>query len=109
MRRGQDIAAEFPGLYLVHQNLPGRRVRRYKRREHLFFIPLQGEIRITAGELLLRCGPGRMVYLPPDTEHAFGSSADQGERLICLIDDERWAGESTSAVSSRSSGVVGWS
>jgi AraC-like DNA-binding protein len=90
VRRGQDIAVEFEGLYLVHQNLPRRQVRRYQRREHLFFIPLQGEIRITAGRLLLRCGPGRTVYLPPATEHTFDSSGEQGERLICLIDDQRW-------------------
>ncbi len=97
MRRGQDIAAQFGGLYLVHQNLPGRRVRRYRRREHLFFIPLQGEVRVTAGRMLLRCGPGRMVYLPPETEHAFESSGEQGERLICLLDDERWAGKGSGA------------
>jgi AraC-like DNA-binding protein len=90
VRRGQDIAAQFAGLYLVHQNLPGKRVRRHRRREHLLFVPLQGEVRVAVGKALLRCGPGRMVYLPPDTEHAFESSDEQGERLICLLDDERW-------------------
>jgi AraC-like DNA-binding protein len=91
VRRGQDIAVEFAGLYLVHQNLPGRRIGRYRRGEHLFFIPLQGEIRVTVRGLPMRCGPGRTVYLPPGTEHAFDSASGQGERLICLIDDERWA------------------
>lgn len=91
MRRGQDIAVEFEGLYLVHQNLPGRRIRRYRRQEHLFFIPLQGEICITAGDLPMRCGPGRMVYLPPNVVHTFESSAEQGERLICLLEMDHWA------------------
>lgn len=90
MRRGQDIAVRFEGLYLVHQNLPDRRIGRYARREHLFFIPLQGEICITVRNLPLRCGVGRMVYLPPNTEHAFRSSSEQGQRLICLIDEARW-------------------
>jgi AraC-like DNA-binding protein/quercetin dioxygenase-like cupin family protein len=83
---------EFEGLYLVHQNLPGRRVGSYRRKEHLVFIPLQGEIRVTVSDLPLRCGVGRMVYLAPDTVHAFASSGSQGERLICLIDEERWVG-----------------
>jgi AraC-like DNA-binding protein len=91
VRRGRDVAVEFEGLYLVHQNLPGRRIRRYRRPEHLLFLPLQGEIRITAEGRLLRCGPGRMVYLPPGMEHTFDSSAEHGERLICLIDEARWA------------------
>ncbi|MDF1553228.1 MAG: AraC family transcriptional regulator [Deferrisomatales bacterium] len=90
MRRGQDIAVEFPGLYLVHQNLPARRVRRHRRQEHLIFIPLQGEICVNLGQSSLRCGPGRMVYLPPATEHAFDSTGVQGERLIALIHDSRW-------------------
>jgi len=97
VRRGQDIAAEFDGLYLVHQNLPGRRIRKYRRREHLFFVPLQGEIRVaTEGDgegtaSALRLGPGRMAYLPPGTLHTFDSSKEHGERLICLIGTERWA------------------
>ncbi len=90
MRRGRDIAVEFPGLYLVHQNLPGRRIRRYRRLEHLFFIPMQGEIRIAVEGAVLRCGPGRMVYLPPGTVHGFDSSGERGERLICLIETGRW-------------------
>jgi len=91
VRRGQDIAVEFEGLYLVHQNLPYRQIRSYQRREHLIFIPLQGEIRVAVEGKVLPCGPGRMVYLPPDTEHTFDSSGDQGERLICLIDPLRWS------------------
>jgi AraC-like DNA-binding protein len=90
LRKGQDIAVQFPGLYLVHHNLPGKEVARHAHVEHLLFLPLQGEIAIDLDGMRLACGPGRMIYLPPSTQHAFTSAETQGERLICLIDKATW-------------------
>lgn len=90
MRRGADIAVEHPGLYLVHQNLPGKEVAAHRHREHLVFVPLHGEIAVTLAGDTLRAGPGRLIYLPPKVEHAFASSQAQGERLIALIAPEAW-------------------
>jgi AraC-like DNA-binding protein len=90
VKRGQDIAVTFPGLYLVHHNLPGKRVAVHHHPEHLVFFPLQGEIRVTLSDRTLTAGPGAVIYLPPRTDHAFDSSSQLGERLICLVPDRRW-------------------
>lgn len=86
MKRGQDIAVRFPGLYLVHHNLPGNKVAFHSHPEHLLFIPLQGEIEVVFEDCRMRCGPGRMIYLPPKKVHSFDSSSQQGERLIAMLD-----------------------
>ena len=31
-----------------------------------------------------------MIYLPPQTPHAFDSNQHQGERLICMVDEKLW-------------------
>lgn len=90
MKRGQDIAITFPGFYLVHHNLPGKEVSRHLHAEHLIFIPLQGEIGLRTDSALLQCGTGKMIYLPPNTAHAFDSSQHQGERLIGMIKQSLW-------------------
>ncbi len=90
VKRGQDIAVRLPGLYLIHHNKPALRVRRYRRAEHLVFIPLQGEIQLeVAGERHV-CGPGRMVYLPPGVEHNLIANERQGERLIGMVEEQAW-------------------
>jgi AraC-like DNA-binding protein len=90
MRRGQDIAVRHPGLYLVHHNLPGKEVALHSHPEHLLFIPLQGEIAVAVDGGAHALGPGRMLYLPPDTRHAFASSQAQGERLIAMLELRSW-------------------
>jgi len=90
MQRGKDIASKFPGLFLVHHNLPGSVVRSHAHAEHHLLIPLQGEITVDLPDKTLSCGPGRMVYVSPDTEHAFRSAREKGERLICMIDPATW-------------------
>jgi AraC-like DNA-binding protein len=90
MKRGQDIAVQFPGLYLVHHNLPGKELERHEHPEHLLFLPLQGEITVSMESRTLGAAPGRMIYLPPGTSHAFASSSTQGERLIALFDSAAW-------------------
>src|SRR5215469_14395799 len=91
MRLGEDIAVRFPGLYLVHHNIPGMKVDWHDwAHQHLLFIPLQGEITIQLQSGSLVGGPGRMLYFPPRTTLHFQSSETLGERLVCLIDDRRW-------------------
>ncbi len=91
MKQGQDITAKFPGILIIHQKIRGNTVGQHRHDEHELFLPLQGEIQIQAGESLLKAGPGKMIYLPPDLEHTFqaGSSA-QGERLILIVEKKVW-------------------
>jgi AraC-like DNA-binding protein len=91
VRRGQDIAVTFPGLFLVHHNLPGKKVALHQHPEHLLFFPLQGEIRVMVGDRILAAAPGSLIYLPPGAQHSFDSSSQLGERLICLIKRDRWS------------------
>jgi AraC-like DNA-binding protein len=91
MRLGQDIAVRFPGLYLVHHNIPGMKVDWHDwADQHLLFIPLQGEVTILLRSGSLVGGPGKMLYLPPKTSLHFQASESLGERLVCLIDHTRW-------------------
>lgn len=91
MKRGQDISVKFPGLYLVHQNIPGKEVKFHAHdKEHILFIPLQGEIKLQLRDKEIVCGPGKMIYLPENTCHAFNSSSLLGERMIALISSSLW-------------------
>ena len=90
MQRGKDIAARFPGLFLVHHNVPSGDVSEHAHPEHHLIIPLQGEVRLVLASQELVCGPGRMVYVPPATGHIFRSGKDKGERLICMIEPKAW-------------------
>lgn len=90
MRRGSDIAKTFPGLFLVHHNKPGGHAAAHSHPEHHLIIPLQGEVSVELADRKLGCGPGRMLYIEPNTAHAFRSANDKGERLICMIDPVVW-------------------
>lgn len=90
MRKGRDVSVTLPGVYVVHQNMPGRVVRRYERAEHVLFVPIRGEIEVKVDSRVLHCGPGRLVYLPPRTVHALRCSDRGGERLIALVEEGAW-------------------
>lgn len=90
MRRGADFSVELPGLYLVHQNVPGKRVSRHQHDDHHLFIPLGGDIAVRVADQELRAGPGRMIYVAAATAHEFSASDRQGERLIALIAPSSW-------------------
>lgn len=91
MKKGQDLVAEFPGLFIIHQKIPGREVGRHCHKEHEFFLPLQGEISLQFEDKKITGGPGRMTYAPPDLEHSFSSRAvGEGERVFFLIDKKTW-------------------
>lgn len=100
MGRKNDLVAEFPGLTIIHQKIPGHEVGRHEHREHEFFLPLQGEITVRSSDTEVAAGPGRMLYVPPDLDHSFSSSArGAGERLIWLIEDRLWGGHASGSFS----------
>ncbi len=91
MKPHHDLLTEFPGLIILHQKIPASQVGRHQHEEHEFFLPLQGEISITAEGKTIKAGPGKMLYVPPDFDHSFSSSAQgSGERLIWLISKKAW-------------------
>lgn len=90
MKKGLDISVNFPGLYLVHHNLPGFLKQELSFKDHLLFIPIQGEISLDVSDRTFTLGPGRMLYLPPNVRHSLASSRFQGERLIALVDQKLW-------------------
>src|SRR5258705_11771788 len=92
MRVGQDIAVRFPGLYLVHHNIPGKKVDWHEWAQHLLFIPLQGGIKILLRSGSLVGGPGKMIYVPPNTSLNFQASEALGELLAGFFDHRRWGG-----------------
>jgi AraC-like DNA-binding protein len=85
MKKGKDTSAEFSGLYLVHQNIPGKKTSKVLYPEHILFIPLSGELTVFCGKMHFSIGPGHMLYVPPNTPHDFSSSEHAGERLIVLL------------------------
>lgn len=87
MKKVLDITVEFTGITVIHQKIQGYEVGRHRHSEHEFFLPLQGEISVDS----VKAGPGRMLYVPPDHDHDFTSSAaGSGERVICLIGPKLW-------------------
>src|SRR5258705_12910308 len=90
MRVRQGIAVRFAGLYLVDHNILGKKVDWHDWAQHLLFIPLQGEIKILLRSGSLVGGPGKMLYVPPNTPLNFQAREALGERLVCLFDHKRW-------------------
>lgn len=91
MSKRQDLLTEFPGLIILHQKIPNNEVGRHQHDEHEFFLPLQGEITVHSEGKTIKAGPGKMLYVPPDHDHSFSSSAQgSGERLIWLITKKSW-------------------
>lgn len=85
MRLGKDVSAQFNDLYIVHQNIPGKRAQVSGYEQHLLFLPLQGEISVETSSLKCSFGPGQMLYLAPKVAHSFSSSSQGGERLIAML------------------------
>jgi AraC-like DNA-binding protein len=91
MSKRPNILTEFQGLTIIHQKIPQYEVGRHSHDEHEFFLPLQGEISVQYENIHVSAGPGRMLYVPPKTDHSFTSSAQgSGERLIWLISEKLW-------------------
>lgn len=90
-KQRSDIIAEFKGIVIIHQKIPGHEVGRHSHDEHEFFLPLQGEITVQYGATTVKAGPGRMLYVPPKLDHSFSSSSiGSGERVIWLIEPKIW-------------------
>ncbi len=91
MGKSLDIVAEFPGIFIIHQKIPGYEVGRHQHSDHEFFLPLQGEISVQYWNEEVKAGPGRMLYVPPNIDHSFASSSQgSGERMLWLIDHRLW-------------------
>ncbi len=93
MKQGQDLAARFPGLHIIHQKIRGKEVAAHVHpKEHELFLPFHGEIQIGLGATgELKASPGKLIYLPPEVPHSFRSSVSgEGERLICIIEEGLW-------------------
>lgn len=91
MKKGQEIVAKLPNLLIIHQKFPGRELGRHIHKEHEVFIPLQGEIKVEFEQKRVTGSNGKMLYVPPNIEHSFSSSASgEGERVILLIEDRLW-------------------
>lgn len=91
MGKTRDLIAEFPGMLVIHQKIPGSEVGRHSHEEHEFFLPLQGEISVSYDGTTVKAGPGRMLYVPPNLDHSFTSSAQgSGERVIWLVENKVW-------------------
>ena len=85
MKIGKDISVKFDALYLVHHNIPAKKVNNVSFKEHILFIPLQGEIAISINDKKYCASPGQMIYLAPGISHSFHSSTHGGERLIAML------------------------
>jgi AraC-like DNA-binding protein len=85
MKLGKDISAKFQDLYIVHQNLPGKKALVEGYDEHILFLPLQGEIKVETDSGAFNLSPGQMLYLSPRIPHSFSSSTQSGERLIAML------------------------
>lgn len=91
MKKGQEIVAKYPDLLIIHQKFPGKEIGYHSHDEHEFIIPLQGSIRIFDDAFDLKCGAGKLVYMPPKIGHHFSSSASgEGERIVLLITSKKW-------------------
>ena len=86
-----DIAAQFPGLLIIHQRLAGLELGEHSHEEHEFFLPMQGAIEVEERGRKVLAGPGQILYVPPDLQHSFRSGMrGSGERLICLVSKKLW-------------------
>ncbi len=91
MKQGQDISAEFTGLFLIHQRIKGSEIIEHSHDDHEIFFPLMGEIQVKTKTQSLKAGPGKMLYVPPRLDHTFTSSKSaEGERLIAIVSDKLW-------------------
>lgn len=92
LKKDQDITVEFPGVFAIHQKVQGREVGEHQHVEHEIFLPIQGEIEIEALGKIMKAGPGKLIYLPPELPHIFRSNdKHQGERMILIIQPKTWS------------------
>jgi AraC-like DNA-binding protein len=86
-----DTLVQFPGIAIIHQKIPSHETGRHFHAEHEFFMPLHGDITVQFADLTVKAGPGRILYVPPNLDHSFSSTAQgSGERLIWLIEQRLW-------------------
>lgn len=91
MKTGTDIAHHFPGLFLVHHNLPGKKKFFENKGIHHLIIALKGRFTAVIGGEDFELQAGQMIYIPADCPHHFSSPANEaGERLVAIFTDKIW-------------------
>jgi AraC-like DNA-binding protein len=93
MKRGGDVAVDFPGLTIIHHNQPERKTAWHTHdNEHQLILVLQGRVLLEAeGERKLVATAGRTLLIPAGCSHAFHSQeAHQGERVLALVQRPLW-------------------
>lgn len=92
MKAGRETIREHGGVVLMHQNFPARDVATHAHDEHQFFVPLGGGVEVVLeGGPRLEVGPGRMVWVPARSSHAFRSlDATNGEQLLGTLPTATW-------------------
>ncbi|MCR9203761.1 MAG: AraC family transcriptional regulator [Halobacteriovoraceae bacterium] len=94
MKKGEDIHKKFDDVQIIHQKIPGKELETHSHKEHEFFLPLQGEVKVKYELGTLSCGPGKLLYLPPTLKHSFTSGqSGMGERIILLVEKFQNKGE----------------
>lgn len=97
MKKGIDIVKKLPEIFIVHHNLPGKKVKKENDGVHHLIIPISGQVKVETGGTTHRFGPTKMIYIPSGCPHEFeSSSSGSGERLVALIEDQFWKSESDS-------------
>lgn len=89
MKTGKDIKKSFPGLTIIHHNLPNKTLDLHKHEECHLFIPLRGSISVKTEEKELKSAPGSMIYVPKNVYHAFCCDSKVGERLIVYLSQSK--------------------
>ena len=93
MKRGGDVAVDFPGLTIIHHNQPERKTDWHTHdNEHQLILVLQGRVLLESkGERTLVATAGRTLLIPAGLSHAFHSQeAHQGERVLALVQRSLW-------------------
>jgi len=91
MKKGIDLARKFPGLFLVHHNLPEKNKSFHNKAIHHLIIPIAGNVQVQTEGNTFSFGPGKMIYIPDHSSHNFFSKdQNSGERLVAIFDQKFW-------------------
>jgi AraC-like DNA-binding protein len=85
LKKGQENKVIYSDLKIYHQNFPKKQLGLHSHNEAHLFIPLKGEIWLEFESERKRVIPGKMLFIPENTYHAFDSSEVQGERIVVMM------------------------
>ena len=104
MKKGHEIVLETEKLKIYHQNFPKRQVKPHSHSDSHLFIPIRGKCSVTADNKKYELKESQMLFLPPEINHSFESSDENGERLIVQFKSNpklNWAQQPTTFNSSQ--------